>query len=121
MHELGEAAVAGDVPAPELAPRAARQAVERAAHDPHDVGLLLYVDAWHQGPDGWQPQYYLQRHLVGGDPVAIEVRQGCNGMLGALQLGAAYLRGAAAEHALLVAADNFGTPMIDRWRMGPGS
>lgn len=128
LHELGGAAVAGDTPAPEMALSAAKQAFARCGHRPDDVDLLLYADSWHQGPDGWQPQYYLQRHLVGGDALAIEVRQGCNGMFGALQIGAAYLRaqasaapeGARASSALLVAADNFGTPMMDRWRMGPG-
>lgn len=120
LHELAGVADAGGMPAPEMALQAAQQAFKRAGHQPHDVGLLLYADSWHQGPDGWQPQYYLQRRLLGGDALAVEVRQGCNGMLSALELGAAYLRGTGARHALLVAADNFGTPMIDRWRMGPG-
>lgn len=120
LHELAGVAVAGETPAPEMALQAAQQAFTRAGHQPHDVGLLLYADSWHQGPDGWQPQYYLQRHLVGGDALAVEIRQGCNGMLGGLQLAAAHLRGGSARHALLVAADNFGTPMLDRWRMGPG-
>ncbi|MFJ8691304.1 ketoacyl-ACP synthase III family protein [Streptomyces roseolilacinus] len=127
LHELGGAAVAGATPAPEMALRAAREAYERCGHRPGDTDLLLYADSWHQGPDGWQPQYHLQRHLVGDDVLAVEVRQGCNGMFGALELGAGYLRGRAAgagggraATALLVAADNFGTPMMDRWTMGPG-
>ncbi|MFG2892266.1 ketoacyl-ACP synthase III family protein [Streptomyces sp. NPDC048248] len=129
LHELAGAAVAGEVPAPEMALRAAQEAYKRAGHRPEDTDLLLYADSWHQGPDGWQPQYYLQRQLVGNDVLAVEVRQGCNGMFAALQLGAGYLRGrpdgadasgARPSTALLVAADNFGTPMMDRWRMGPG-
>ncbi|MCY0941368.1 ketoacyl-ACP synthase III family protein [Streptomyces antarcticus] len=127
LHELAGAAVAGETPAPEMALRAAQEAYKRAGHRPEDTDLLLYADSWHQGPDGWQPQYYLQRHLVGDDVLAVEVRQGCNGMFGALELGAAYLRGQPAgadgeraATALLVASDNFGTPMMDRWRMGPG-
>ncbi|MEO3755189.1 ketoacyl-ACP synthase III family protein [Streptomyces sp. B6B3] len=128
VHELGGAAVAGEVPAPELALRAAEQAYKRCGHRPDETDLLLYADSWHQGPDGWQPQYYLQRHLVGDDVLAVEVRQGCNGMFGALELAAAHLRGRPAPAdgdarppvALLVAADNFGTPMMDRWTMGPG-
>ncbi|MCK9921115.1 ketoacyl-ACP synthase III family protein [Frankia sp. AgPm24] len=121
LHELGGAAVAGSTPAPEMALWAAKQAFERAGHHPEDVELLLYADSWHQGPDGWQPPYYLQRHLVGGDLLAVEIRQGCNGMFAALELGASYLAlGDEPRSALLVAADNFGTPLIDRWRMGPG-
>ncbi|MEV0056143.1 ketoacyl-ACP synthase III family protein [Saccharopolyspora shandongensis] len=119
LHELAGAAVAGDTPAPEMALWAAQEACKRSGQRPEDVDLLLYCDSWHQGPDGWQPQYYLQRHLVGDDVLAVEVRQGCNGMFGALELAAGYLGGRAGT-ALLVAADNFGTPMMDRWRMGPG-
>ncbi|MEV0804802.1 ketoacyl-ACP synthase III family protein [Micromonospora sp. NPDC050200] len=125
LHELAGAAVAGELPAPEMALRAAQDALKRAGQRPEDVDLLLYADSWHQGPDGWQPQYYLQRHLLGGDLLAVEVRHGCNGMFSALQLAAGYLGGDAARAgrprvALLVAADNFGTPLMDRWTMGPG-
>ncbi|SDH33331.1 3-oxoacyl-[acyl-carrier-protein] synthase-3/clorobiocin biosynthesis protein CloN2 [Lentzea fradiae] len=119
LHQLAGAAVAGDVPAPEMALQAAQQAFKRTGHNADDVDVLLYADSWHQGPDGWQPQYHLQRHLLGGDVLAVEVRLGCNGMFGALELGAGYLSGGA-RSALLVASDNFGTPMMDRWRMGPG-
>ncbi|MFE9107798.1 ketoacyl-ACP synthase III family protein [Actinomadura geliboluensis] len=120
LHELAGAAVAGDVPAPEMALRAAQQAFKRCGHRPEELDLLLYADSWHQGPDGWQPQYYLQRHLVGGRPLAVEVRHGCNGVFSALELAASYLRSPGRRDALVVAADNFGTPMIDRWRFGPG-
>jgi 3-oxoacyl-[acyl-carrier-protein] synthase-3/clorobiocin biosynthesis protein CloN2 len=121
VHDLAGAAVAGDTPAPEMALIAARQAFERVAHDPQDIDLLLYASSWYQGPDGWQPQYLLQRDLVGADLLAVEVRQGCNGMFAAMELAAGYLGGnGPATSALLVAAENFGTPLIDRWRMGPG-
>jgi 3-oxoacyl-[acyl-carrier-protein] synthase-3 len=53
---------------------------------------------------------------------AFEIRLGCNGMFGALELAANYLQAQSGRRsALLVAADNFGgTKLIDRWRMGPG-
>jgi 3-oxoacyl-[acyl-carrier-protein] synthase III len=127
LHELAGACVAGQVSAPEMALCAARQALDRSGRPADALGLLLYADSWHQGPDGWQPQYYLQRHLVGGDLLAVEVRHGCNGMFSALELAAGYLRtgtpagnGHRPPAALLVAADNFGTPLTNRWRMGPG-
>ncbi|MFD1546872.1 ketoacyl-ACP synthase III family protein [Nonomuraea guangzhouensis] len=117
---LGGAAVAGDVPAPELALRAARHAFERSGGmSPRELDVMLYADVWHQGPEGWQPQYYLQQHLVGGDVLSVEVRQGCCGLFSALQLAAGYLRPGGA--ALLVGADNHGTPMVDRWRMIEGN
>jgi 3-oxoacyl-[acyl-carrier-protein] synthase-3 len=52
---------------------------------------------------------------------ATEVRQGCNGMFTALELAACHLRAEPQRRAaLLVAADNYGSPMVDRWHMGPG-
>ncbi|HET8681310.1 MAG TPA: ketoacyl-ACP synthase III family protein [Micromonosporaceae bacterium] len=120
LHELAGAAVAGDTPAPEMALWAAQEAFKRCGHRPDDVDLLLYTDSWHQGPDGWQPQYHLQRNLVGGRALAVELRHGCNGMFSALELAAAYLRIPGKRAALVVAADNFSTPLVDRWRFGPG-
>ncbi|MEV1170782.1 ketoacyl-ACP synthase III family protein [Nonomuraea sp. NPDC049784] len=117
---LAGAAVAGDIPAPELGLRAARHAFERSGGlSPHGLDLMLYCDVWHQGPEGWAPQYYLQQHLVGGDVPAIELRQGCCGLFNALQLTAGYLRPGGT--ALLVGADNHGTPLVDRWRMIEGT
>ncbi len=120
LHELGGAAVAGDLPAPEMALLAAVEAVQRSGEPPEQIDLLLYADSWHQGPDGWLPQHHLQRRLLGGKALAVEVRHGCNGMFSALELAVSYLRFPGKRTALLAASDNFGTPMFDRWRMGPG-
>lgn len=117
---LRGAAVAGDVPAPELALRAARHAFARSGGlVPQELDLMLYCDVWHQGPEGWEPQYYLQQHLVGGDVLSVELRHGCCGLFSALQLTAGYLRPGGT--ALLVGADNHGTPLVDRWRMIEGT
>ncbi|GAA4469012.1 ketoacyl-ACP synthase III family protein [Phytohabitans houttuyneae] len=114
-------AVAGDTPAPEMALLAAQEAYKRCGRRPADTDLLLYVNTWHQGPDGWQPQYHLQRHLVGGATLAVQVQQGSTGMFGALALAARYLTADPdRQAALLVAADNFGTPLFKRWSAGPG-
>jgi 3-oxoacyl-[acyl-carrier-protein] synthase-3 len=113
---LTGAACAGDTPAPEMALWAARQAVERAAVDPAGMDVLLYADNYHSGPDGWFPQFWLQRHLVGGDLLAAQVRQGCNGMFGALELAAGYLTARGGGRALTVASDNSTSPLVDRWQ-----
>ena len=119
LHQLGGAAVAGDIPAPELALRAARSAMVRSGRFPAELDLLLYASTWQQGPEGWPPHAYLQRHLVGDQILATQLRQGCNGMFAALELAAGYLRAEPGRRAaLLVAADNYGTPLADRWRMG---
>ncbi|WFE56847.1 ketoacyl-ACP synthase III family protein [Micromonospora sp. WMMD712] len=120
-HDLGGAAVAGMISAPEMALAAAQEAFKRCGQRPEDTDLILYADSWHQGPDGWQPQFFIQRNLGCDRALGIEIRQGCNGMFGALELAASYLRAdGERESALLVASDNFGTPLIDRWRTGAG-
>ncbi|MFG1800885.1 ketoacyl-ACP synthase III family protein [Micromonospora carbonacea] len=120
-HDLGGAAVAGMISAPEMALAAAQEAFKRCGQRPEDTDLILYADSWHQGPDGWQPQFFIQRNLGCDRALGIEIRQGCNGMFGALELAASYLRAVPErESALLVASDNFGTPLIDRWRTGAG-
>jgi 3-oxoacyl-[acyl-carrier-protein] synthase III len=121
LHEFTGAAVAGPVPAPEMGLRAAQEALERSGQHAKELDLVLYVSTWLQGPEGWLPHSYLQRHLVGGDVPAIEVRQGCNGVFGALDLAVSHLRAdPARDSVLVVAADNFGTPLVNRWTMLPG-
>ncbi|WP_223167466.1 ketoacyl-ACP synthase III family protein [Nonomuraea sp. SYSU D8015] len=115
LHGMSGAAVAGEIPAPEMALSAARDAIAAAGGREADVGMLLYCDMWHQGPDGWLPHYFLQRHLVGGQVVAMELRHDANSMFSALELAATYDR-AERPDVLVVAADNFGTPRFDRWR-----
>lgn len=120
VQEFASVAVAGEISAPEMALRAAREAIERSGHAREELDLLLYCGVWHQGPDGWQPQYFLQRELAGGDVLAVALQHGCNGLFSALTLAADHLgaeRGRRA--ALLVSADNFGTPLIDRWSLSP--
>jgi 3-oxoacyl-[acyl-carrier-protein] synthase III len=122
LHKLGGVAVAGTTPAPEMARRAAQEALDRWARPGDEVDLLLYCSTWHQGPDGWLPHSYLQRHVVGGRATVAEVRLGCNGVLGAMELAAGFLRtdDEARTSALIVAADNYGTPLMNRWRVGGG-
>ncbi len=121
LHGLTATSVAGELPAPEMGLLAARQALGRCGLSGPDVSLLLYATTWHQGPEGWLAHSHLQRHLLGGDVLATEIRQGCNGMFTALDLAASYLRAEQRRrYALLVSADNYGTPMVNRWRMGRG-
>ena len=116
--ELLGAAISPDLSGPEMALIAAKQAFARAGHEPIDVAALLYVDMYHAGPDGWCPQSYLQRELVGGDVLAANIRQGCNGMFGALELAAGYLI-AGHDSVLLAAGDNMGSPLVNRWQSLP--
>ncbi|MFJ9785957.1 ketoacyl-ACP synthase III family protein [Amycolatopsis sp. NPDC101161] len=113
---LTGAACAGETPAPDMALWAGQQAVARAGVDPEALDVLLYADNYHSGPDGWFPQFWLQRHLVGGDLLAAQLRQGCNGMFGALELAATYLIARGGGTAMTVASDNSTSPLVNRWR-----
>ncbi len=109
--------VAGEVPGPDLAVAAGREAMDRSGHPPEEVDLLIHASTYHQGPDAWSPQHYVQRCTIGGQAPAMEIRQGCNGMVGGMELGACYLAAVPGRTAVLITAgDNFGAPLIDRWR-----
>ncbi|WP_285733311.1 ketoacyl-ACP synthase III family protein [Kitasatospora phosalacinea] len=115
------AAVAGELSAPEMAVLAATAALERSGHPPDDVAVLLHASTMAQGPEAWPPQSYVQRRTVGGDAPALEVRQACNGMLAGMELAARWLTADARPAALVTGADNFGLPLIDRWRYAEGA
>lgn len=112
--------VAGDMSAPDMALHAARRAFASSPASPGDVSLLIYTDVWHQGPDGWGPHSYLQRHLGLDHALAVELRAGCTGVFSAMELAISHLqqRGPT-DAALIVSSDNFGTKLVDRWCMGP--
>jgi clorobiocin biosynthesis protein CloN2 len=112
--------VAADMSAPDMALHAARRAFAGSQASPGDVSLLIYADVWHQGPDGWGPHSYLQRHLGLDHALAVELRAGCTGAFSAIELAISHLRHRSpTEAALIVTSDNFGTKLVDRWCMGP--
>jgi 3-oxoacyl-[acyl-carrier-protein] synthase III len=120
-HEQVSVSVAGDMPAPDMAILAGKQALERSGHDPDDIGLLIHVSTFHQGPDGWAPAHYVQRYTIGTSIPSLEVRQGCNSMVAALDLAVGWLHADPSRTAVMVtAADNFGAPTVDRWTVHPG-
>jgi 3-oxoacyl-[acyl-carrier-protein] synthase-3 len=113
------AAVAGDTPAPDLAVTAARRAL--ADTDPGEFGVVLHSALLHQGPEGWPVAHYVQRNTVGGAAPALEIRQGCNGMVTAVELAVTHLLATGGRAALVTGADNFGVPAVDRWRYAHGA
>jgi 3-oxoacyl-[acyl-carrier-protein] synthase III len=70
----------------------------------------------------WAAGGYILRALGCGHPPAFEIRQGCNGMMRALEIVAGHFALVTTPAtALLTAADNFSSPVFDRWRGGgPG-
>jgi 3-oxoacyl-[acyl-carrier-protein] synthase III len=113
--------VAGDISAPEMAVHAARQALSRAAADPADIGMALHASVFFQGPEMWHSPAYIQKEIIGNAVPAFEVRLGCNGMFAGLELAASRMGVMGLdETVLLTTAENFGSPLIDRWNGAPG-
>ncbi|WP_367127394.1 ketoacyl-ACP synthase III family protein [Saccharothrix sp. HUAS TT1] len=112
-------AVGGEVPAPDMAVHAAREALKRSGHADEDISLLLHSIVHHQGPDGWSAPHYILRNTVGGSAPALEIRHGCLGVISSVELAACtLLADPGRTAALLTAADNFSTPLVDRWTSG---
>lgn len=120
-HEQISVRVAGELSAPDMAVEAGRRALAHSGFEAADIGLVIHVNVFHQGPDGWSPPYYIQRQVLGTDVPALEIRQGCNGMLTAVDMASAYLRANDFCKAVLItSADNFSAPLVDRWQAHPG-
>ncbi|MFD5088796.1 ketoacyl-ACP synthase III family protein [Kitasatospora sp. NPDC058406] len=114
-------AFAGDVSAPELAAGAGVEALKRSGLDADRISLVLHAGTFHQGPDGWYAANYVQDKVVGTAVPAIGLDQGCTAMLDALHLAHGHLAvGPGGGAVLVTAADNFGAPLVDRWKYADG-
>lgn len=119
---LDGALLAGDTAPVDMAVWAATHALKRADVDAAAIDLLVHSSVFRQGPEMWAATGYLLRELGCGYPPAFEIRQGCNGMMRAIEIAAGrFLLEPTASTTLLTAADNFTSPVFDRWRGGgPG-
>lgn len=115
--------IADDTPPVDMAVSAARDALKRGGREADSLGLLVYSSVIRQGPEMWYPAGYILRELGAAGTPIFEVKQGCNGMLAAMELAACYLNAnSTCDAALLTAADNFKSSRGDRWRgYGPGT
>ncbi|BCJ50272.1 hypothetical protein Asp14428_17470 [Actinoplanes sp. NBRC 14428] len=118
---LREVRVAGPESPPEMAVRAARVALGRSAGGAPAIGTVLHGATFFQGPEMWSPAAYVMRELGIEGAGGTELRNGCNSMLTGLQLAAALLPHQPAERPdiLLTTADNFNSPLFNRWDSGP--
>ncbi len=107
-------AVAVDIPAADMAVRAAREALSRAGTG---VDLHIHTQMFRQGPESFSPTGYILRQLGISDIPSHEVAQGCNGILAALQVSAGWLTMAPGVAAALVTTSlNAGVSYLDRCR-----
>lgn len=120
-NRLTGVCVAGDISPPDMAVHAARQALSRAAADPARIGMVLHATVFVQGPEMWHSPAYIQKEIVGNTVPAFEIGLGCNGVFAGLELAAPRMGAMGTdETVLLTAAENFGSPLIDRWNGAAG-
>ncbi|MFN8075590.1 MAG: ketoacyl-ACP synthase III family protein [Kineosporiaceae bacterium] len=100
---------------PVMAVEAGNTALGRSGMDGDDVGLVLHGCVGHQGQDIWTPAHYVQGNTVGGTASAIEVRQGSNSGMAAVELAASWVA-SRGTGALVTVGDAFTLPYFDRWK-----
>ncbi|MFJ4831865.1 ketoacyl-ACP synthase III family protein [Streptomyces sp. NPDC088747] len=113
--------VAGSESPPEMAVRAARTALGRSPGGAAAIGTVLHGSTFYQGPEMWSPSAYIMRELGISGAGSTEIRNGCNSMLTGLELAAGLLsyQPESRPDILLTTADNFNSPMFNRWDSGP--
>jgi 3-oxoacyl-[acyl-carrier-protein] synthase III len=113
---------AGATPGPDMAVAAARDALGKARVKPAELDLFIHASVFFQGPEMWSTPGYILREIGAGAVPAVEIRQGCNGLLYAIELTVGHFAAhPGAETALLTTGDNFNSPLLQRFHgVGPG-
>jgi len=113
--------IAGPESPPEMAVRAARTALGRSPGGAAAIGTVLHGSTFYQGPEMWSPSAYIMRELGITGAGGTEIRNGCNSMLSALELARGLLpyQPENRPDILLSTADNFNSPLLNRWDSGP--
>jgi 3-oxoacyl-[acyl-carrier-protein] synthase-3 len=101
---------------PVMAAAAGKTAVTRSGLASEDFSLVAHGSIGHQGQDIWTPAHYVQAGAVGGNASAIEVRQGSNSGMAAIELAASWVASRGETAALVTVGDAFRLPYFDRWK-----
>ncbi len=123
VNDYESITVSTELAPPDMAVRAAKQALERSGQA-DEVAIVLHASAWYQGLDFWPTASYIHREVLaehdksaGRYAPALDVAQMSNGGLAALELAASYLQADPSRQAALVtSADRLAEPGFDRWR-----
>jgi 3-oxoacyl-[acyl-carrier-protein] synthase-3 len=111
----------GDGPVAGLAAEALRQALKSTDTAAPDVGLLLHCGWWHQGFDMWSAAHYVAHQTGALNALPLNVSQGCNAPMAALELTTrAMLADGAIRASAVTASDAMLAPQVDRWNLNYG-
>lgn len=102
---------------PILPSRQPGHALDQSGHAPVEISGVFHTKCFiPKDPDGWPAQHYINRNTINQPVASVEIRNGCVGFFSAMHLAVCYLNATPDRTAaLLTAADNFGTPSVNRW------
>jgi 3-oxoacyl-[acyl-carrier-protein] synthase-3 len=111
----------GERPVADLAVEALSGALKSSGTDASDVGLLFHCGWWHQGFDIWSAAHYVAHRTDALDALPVNLSQGCNAPMAALELaGRAMLADGSIRAAAVTVADAMQEPQVDRWNLNYG-
>lgn len=110
-----------DEPIAKMAADALADCLSEVGAAPEDIGFLLHCAMWHQGFDIWSAAHYVANEAGASRAIPINLGQGCNGAMAALEL---LCRSMQADPAMrlgaITAADAMLGPLVDRWNLNYG-
>jgi 3-oxoacyl-[acyl-carrier-protein] synthase-3 len=108
---------ASEIPPPEMAVRAAAQALDSARVSRDDIGMLVHAWTYYQGQDYWEPVHYILNELSLYSATPVGVSLGCNGGFAAFEVAAARMAADDRVRAVVITTgERFCLPRFDRWR-----
>lgn len=111
----------GGGPVADLAVDALCETLAAAGTDASDVGLLLHCGWWHQGFDMWSAAHYVAHRTGARGALPVNISQGCNAPMAALELASrSMLADTAIRAAAVTASDAMQAPRLDRWNLNYG-
>jgi 3-oxoacyl-[acyl-carrier-protein] synthase-3 len=111
---VAAATVSSELAAPEMAVRAARQALAMSGTHGADVRAVLHSYVNFSGARFWDAAPYIALHSAGSSVPGYDLLQSCNGGLAGIELARSLLV-ADGGSVLVTAADRFDTAGVDRW------
>jgi 3-oxoacyl-[acyl-carrier-protein] synthase-3 len=122
-----ESILVSDEAPPDMAIHAARGALARSGIDPAAISLVFHASCNFQGLEFMPTASYIHNAVLGDhcdvnhSALTLEIKAASNGGLSGLELAAAYLAASPDRAAALVTtADNFCSPLFERWQIHSG-
>ena len=111
----------GGRPVADLAVDALCETLKTTGADAAEVGLLLHCGWWHQGFDMWSAAHYVAHQAGALNSLPVNISQGCNAPMAALELACRAMRpDGAIKNSAVTTSDAMQGPQLDRWNLNYG-